>query len=50
MGRDLSTSGPLIREATRSSLRVADELRCASIAVPLLGTGVGGFPLDDAAA
>ena len=50
MAQDLSTSGPAIRAATRASLRVADELGLGSIALPALGTGVGGFPLDEAAA
>lgn len=50
MAQDLSTSGAAIRAATRASLRVADELGLGSIALPALGTGVGGFPLDEAAA
>ena len=38
-----------IRDATYNSLRIADELGLKSIAFPALGTGVGGFPLRDAA-
>lgn len=49
MGPDLTTDGPIIRAATRSSLRVADEAALTSIALPALGTGVGGFSLDEAA-
>lgn len=49
MGQDLTTDGPTIRAATRASLRTADDLALASLALPALGTGVGGFPLDEAA-
>jgi O-acetyl-ADP-ribose deacetylase (regulator of RNase III) len=50
MGQDLVTSERDIRAATRSALRLADRLHLRSIALPALGTGVGGFPLDRAAA
>ena len=50
MGQDLATSEPSIRAATRSALRLADSLGLRSIALPALGTGVGGFPVDGAAA
>ncbi len=49
MGQDLVTSEEAIRQATRNSLLRAEELGLASIAFPALGTGVGGFPLKDAA-
>lgn len=49
MGQDLETDAAAIAAAARSSLRVAEELGCASIALPMLGTGVGGFPPDEAA-
>lgn len=49
MGPDLATSGDLIRRATRRCLQVADELGARSLALPAFGTGVGGFPLDEAA-
>ena len=49
MGQDLVTSADLIRQATLSSLEVADELGCDSLALPAFGTGVGGFPLDECA-
>jgi O-acetyl-ADP-ribose deacetylase (regulator of RNase III) len=50
MGQDLVTSERDIRAATRSALRFADRLGLRSVALPALGTGVGGFPLDRAAA
>ncbi|MGB6206102.1 macro domain-containing protein [Mycobacterium sp.] len=43
------TSADIIGRATRSTLRVADELGCRSLALVAFGTGVGGFPLDEAA-
>jgi O-acetyl-ADP-ribose deacetylase len=43
------TSGPIIEQATRSTLAVAEELGCSSLALVAFGTGVGGFPLDEAA-
>ena len=49
MGRDLRTDPDKIRRATESTLRCADELGLKSIAFPALGTGVGGFPLDECA-
>ena len=44
------TSAEIIRAATAATLRVADELGCRSLALVAFGTGVGGFPLDEAAA
>ena len=38
-----------IRSAARSALRLAVEHEVASLAFPILGTGVGGFPFDEAA-
>jgi O-acetyl-ADP-ribose deacetylase len=49
MGQDLRTSADLVRRATESSLRVADELGAESLALPAFGTGVGGFPLEECA-
>lgn len=43
------TSAQIIRDATASTLRKADELGAKSLALVALGTGVGGFPLDEAA-
>ena len=49
MGPDLKTDPTKIGEATRSALRVADKHRLTSIALPALGTGVGGVPPSAAA-
>jgi len=49
MGPDLLTSAEAIRSATAASLRLAQAMGLASVALPLLGTGVGGFALDEAA-
>jgi O-acetyl-ADP-ribose deacetylase len=49
LGADRRTSAEAIADATRSALRAADERECESVAFPALGTGVGGFPLDEAA-
>lgn len=43
------TSAQIIRQATASTLQVADELGARSLALVAFGTGVGGFPLDQAA-
>jgi len=43
------TSAEIITRATASTLRKADELGCRSLALVAFGTGVGGFPLDEAA-
>jgi O-acetyl-ADP-ribose deacetylase len=43
------TSAEIIREATASTLRKADELGATSLALVAFGTGVGGFPVDEAA-
>lgn len=49
LGPDRRTSGPSIDAATRAALAAADQLGCSSVAIPALGTGVGGYPLDAAA-
>lgn len=49
MGPDLATSAEHIRQATRHALQRAEELGLSSIAFPALGTGVGGFPLEECA-
>jgi O-acetyl-ADP-ribose deacetylase (regulator of RNase III) len=38
-----------LEAAVRGSLRVADELKCASVALPAISTGIYGFPKDRAA-
>ncbi len=49
MGLDFRTNAEFIRQATESSLRRAAELGVRSIVFPALGTGVGGFPLEECA-
>jgi O-acetyl-ADP-ribose deacetylase (regulator of RNase III) len=39
-----------LEAAVTGSLRVADELKCSSIALPAISTGIFGFPKDRAAA
>jgi O-acetyl-ADP-ribose deacetylase (regulator of RNase III) len=43
------TSAEIIERATRSTLARAEELGCRSLALVAFGTGVGGFPIDEAA-
>ena len=49
LGPDRRTSAAAIESATRSAMAAAREVGVRSIAFPALGTGVGGFPLDQAA-
>jgi O-acetyl-ADP-ribose deacetylase (regulator of RNase III) len=49
LDRDRRTSAEAIGAAVRSAFARARELGVASLAFPALGTGVGGFPLDEAA-
>ncbi|MGI8580071.1 MAG: macro domain-containing protein [Solirubrobacteraceae bacterium] len=49
MNMDGRTSAEIIRQATASTLALADELGARSLALVAFGTGVGGFPLDEAA-
>ena len=49
LDRDRRTSDRAIEDAVRSAMRVAREQSVRSIAFPALGTGVGGFPIDEAA-
>lgn len=49
MGPDLRTDAEKIRRAAENSLKRADGLGIKSLAFPALGTGVGGFPLDECA-
>jgi O-acetyl-ADP-ribose deacetylase len=44
-----TSSAEVIEKATRSTLSVAEELGARSLALVAFGTGVGGFPLDEAA-
>jgi O-acetyl-ADP-ribose deacetylase len=43
------TSAAIIERATRSTLARAEELGCGSLALVAFGTGVGGFPVEEAA-
>jgi O-acetyl-ADP-ribose deacetylase len=43
------TSAQIIRNATAATLVKANELGARSLALVAFGTGVGGFPLDEAA-
>jgi O-acetyl-ADP-ribose deacetylase (regulator of RNase III) len=43
------TSAEIIRRATVSTLAKADQLGASSLALVAFGTGVGGFPLEQAA-
>lgn len=45
MGMDFSTDEIKIRDASKSALRAARDLKIRSIAFPALGCGTGGFPL-----
>ncbi len=49
MGMDFRTDAEKVRLAMRAALKKAEELGIESIAFPALGTGVGGFPKDEAA-
>src|SRR6185295_6871975 len=44
------TSADIIRRATAATLARADALGARSLALVAFGTGVGGFPLEEAAA
>ena len=43
------TSAEVVERATRSTLACAEALGARSLGLVAFGTGVGGFPLDDAA-
>ncbi len=49
LDRDRRTSGAAIEAAVRSAMARAREYDIRTIAFPALGTGVGGFPLEEAA-
>ncbi|HVB37907.1 MAG TPA: macro domain-containing protein [Vicinamibacterales bacterium] len=49
MGQDLRTDATFIEQATRNVMRAAATRGIRSLALPALGTGVGGFPLDECA-
>ncbi len=49
LDRDRRTSAIAIQEAVRNAMARARENNVTSIAFPALGTGVGGYPIDEAA-
>ncbi len=49
LDHDHRTSAAAIEAAIRSSMTQARQLSVSSIAFPALGTGLGGFPLSEAA-
>jgi O-acetyl-ADP-ribose deacetylase (regulator of RNase III) len=49
MGQDLQTDAQRVKDATRSSLELAESHKISSIAFPAIGTGVGGFPVSECA-
>ncbi len=49
LDRERRTSGPVIEAAVRSAMARAREIGARSVAFPALGTGVGGFPLEESA-
>jgi O-acetyl-ADP-ribose deacetylase (regulator of RNase III) len=49
LDRDRRTSATIIDTAVRSAFARARENNVTSLAFPALGTGVGGFPLEEAA-
>ena len=49
LDRDRRTTGPTLEAAVRSAMARAREINAVSIAFPALGSGVGGFELDEGA-
>ncbi|MCD6452516.1 MAG: macro domain-containing protein [Acidobacteria bacterium] len=49
MGTDFKTDADKISASTRNSLLRAEEKKLTSVAFPAIGTGVGGFPMDECA-
>ena len=49
MGTDLKSDPDKIAAATRSTLALVDKHKLTSIALPALGSGVGGVPADQSA-
>jgi O-acetyl-ADP-ribose deacetylase (regulator of RNase III) len=49
MGQDLLTDAQKVKDATKSSLKLAESHKISSIAFPAIGTGVGGFPVSECA-
>jgi O-acetyl-ADP-ribose deacetylase (regulator of RNase III) len=49
LDRDRRTSADVIDRAVRSAIARARDIKAASVAFPAMGSGVGGFPLDESA-
>ena len=49
MEMDFRTDARIIEQATRSTLAKAEELGARTLALVAFGTGVGGFPVEEAA-
>jgi ADP-ribosyl-[dinitrogen reductase] hydrolase len=49
MDIDYETKGDIIARATYNSLRRADDLGVDTVALPALGTGMGGYTIEDCA-
>jgi len=49
MGMDFKTDAQKIKKATFNTLRRAREQKISTVALPALGTGVGGFPYLESA-
>ena len=49
LDRDRRTTAETLEAAVRSAMARAREIGATSIAIPALGSGVGGFPLDEGA-
>ena len=49
MGQDLHTNSGKVEQATKNSLKRAEEKGIRSVAFPAIGTGVGGFPVGECA-
>jgi O-acetyl-ADP-ribose deacetylase (regulator of RNase III) len=49
LDRDRRTSAEALERAVRSAMTRAREIGATSVALPALGSGVGGFPLEEGA-
>jgi O-acetyl-ADP-ribose deacetylase (regulator of RNase III) len=49
LDRDRRTSAEALERAVRSAMARAREIGATSVALPALGSGVGGFPLEEGA-
>jgi O-acetyl-ADP-ribose deacetylase len=49
LDRDRRTNGDTIDKAVRSAMARARDIRAVSVAFPAMGSGVGGFPLEESA-